>query len=173
MLKTALAKVLTIKVAAAAIGVAALGGGVALAASGGALPTAASDRAASASHAPAHPTGKPAVTGSQGERAGDAVPSPSLVGLCRAYVAGAGDNPGKALDNPAFGALIAAAGDRSKVAAFCASALKDAPAKSPAAKPDKGATTRPERGPNTRPTPKVTPSHPGKEVAPLAVPDLH
>jgi hypothetical protein len=54
---------------------------------------------------------------------GKASPSPSLVGLCRAYHAGAGDNPGKALENPAFRALIDAAGGKDKVTAYCTTLL--------------------------------------------------
>jgi hypothetical protein len=50
-------------------------------------------------------------------------PSPSLVGLCRAYTAHATHNPGKALISPAFAALITAAGGGGNVPAFCATLL--------------------------------------------------
>lgn len=53
-------------------------------------------------------------------------PSPSLVGLCHAYTAGAGSEHGKALDNPAFSALITAAGGRTGVDAYCAALSKEA-----------------------------------------------
>lgn len=46
-------------------------------------------------------------------------PSPSLRGLCTAWAAGAGDNPGKAAENPAFGALVKAAGDPGAVPGYC------------------------------------------------------
>jgi hypothetical protein len=150
MVKTALAKTLTVKIAAAALGVAAAGGGVALAASGGGAPTAGLGRSAAASHAPAPPTGKPSTTGSDQEH-GNAAPSPSIVGLCRAFAAGAGDNPGKALDNPAFGALVAAAGDKAKVADYCAPMLEREA-------PESAATAA-----AGRPTPRATPSHPAPD----------
>jgi hypothetical protein len=156
MPKTALAKTLTVKIAAAAIGVAAAGGGVALAASAGGAPTAGLGPSAAASHAPAPPTGKASTTGSDREN-GNAAPSPSIVGLCRAFAAGAGDNPGKALDNPAFGALVAAAGDKAKVADYCAPMLeRDAPGS-----PATAAAGQPAAG---RPTPKATPSHPAPDT---------
>ena len=53
--------------------------------------------------------GKSASSSAGGQSANHpaATPSPSLRGLCQAYTAHAADNPGKALDNPAFAALIA------------------------------------------------------------------
>jgi len=55
-------------------------------------------------------------------------PSPSLVGLCHAVDAGNKDDHGKALENPAFTALITAAGGKEKVDAFCATLLASASA---------------------------------------------
>lgn len=46
-------------------------------------------------------------------------PSPSLFGLCQAFLNSAGDNPGKALESPAFEALIAEAGEKDKVGEYC------------------------------------------------------
>ncbi|HEU5158333.1 MAG TPA: hypothetical protein VFU43_15155 [Streptosporangiaceae bacterium] len=75
-------------------------------------------------------------------------PRSSLVGLCRAYTAGAGDAPGKALDKPAFAALIAAAGGKHKVPSYCAELL---------AGESKG------RGGSTQSSPaEGTPSQPGQ-----------
>ena len=75
---------------------------------------------------------------------GNADPSPSLVGLCRALTAGAGSDHGKALENPAFQALITAAGGKDGVDAFCTKLLADSG-------PDHGAAN---------PTPTEHPSHP-------------
>ena len=176
MLKTALAKALTVKVAAATIGVAALGGGMALAGTSGAHTTAGhSGAAAKASHAPANPTGKPTAGRSDDGRGSDAAPSPSLVGLCRAYAAGVADNPGKALDNPAFGALIAAARGKANVEAFCAPALKKRSTNAPTAKPRR-ATQKPDNGSGARPSQKATPPDPDKgkpTPSPAPVPDAH
>jgi hypothetical protein len=160
-MKAALAKWVSVKVAAAAIGVALAGGGVALAASTGTEPTAALGKRDGANHGPAHPTGKPSTAPSKRDQPG-AAPSPSLVGLCRAYAAGAGDNPGKALDNPAFSVLITAAGGKEKIAEFCAPALRDEPAAAPDAKPSKTPAAKPDNPAATRPTPKAKPSQHGK-----------
>jgi hypothetical protein len=124
MLKIALAKLLTVKAAAATTTIiAATGvGGVALAASTGVLPNPLVDTPAtpSATHAPATP-GSPTATTPHPAGAGDASasPSPSLLGLCQAYTAGAAANPGKALDNPAFTVLINAAGGADHVTEYC------------------------------------------------------
>ena len=166
MVKTALLKMVSVKVAAVAIGVAVAGGGVALAASSGKAPTAGLGKGEAASHAPAHPTGKPTAAPDKGnadagEKAG--APSPSLVGLCRAYAAGVGDSPGKALDNPAFQALITAAGGNDKVAGYCDTVLAAKAANADAAPADKPSAVpakKPQDPAGSRPTPKATPSHP-------------
>ncbi|WP_214371156.1 hypothetical protein [Pseudonocardia sp. H11422] len=67
------------------------------------------------------------------ERSG--TPSPSLPGLCRAWSAGATDNPGRAAENPAFTALVAAAGDPSKVDGYCAGLTEDHPTGRPTTAP--------------------------------------
>ena len=147
MLKTTVAKMLTVKAVAAAIAVGAVGGGVALAASNGALPSGLGS-GNSAKQPAAHATGQQAPDADK-DKGGSADPSPSLVGLCRAYAAGVADNPGKALENPAFRALISAAGARDKVGNYCTDLLKDQPATASSARPDGG-----------RPSAKATPSHP-------------
>lgn len=157
MIKTAVAKLLTVKVASLVIASTAVGG-VALAASSGALPnplaTSGADNAKTAanSHASAKAGHDPAGS-----------PSPSMVGLCRAYAAGVADNPGKALENPAFGALISAAGGKDHVSAFCAKVLASAPGNAPSAVPGKHPTGRPSTaggGPGNVPTavPTTTPT---------------
>jgi hypothetical protein len=150
MLKTAVAKILTVKAAAAAIAVTVVGGGVALAASSGALPSGLGAGNAH-SQASAHATARPSAAAAADAENGNAAPSPSLVGLCRAYAAGVHDNPGKALDNPAFGVLITAADGKDNVGDYCTDLLKDQPATGSNAKPDDVPT-----GPATH----TTPSHP-------------
>jgi hypothetical protein len=155
MLKTTLAKLLTVKVAAAAMAVTAAGGGLALAATNGALPSGADNTHSQASaHVTARPSAAAHANAAAGADAdhGSAAPSPSLVGLCRAYAAGVQDNPGKALDNPAFGALITAADGKDNVSDYCTDLLKD--------KPATGASAKADHEPTARPTTHATPSHP-------------
>jgi hypothetical protein len=173
VIKTALAKLLTIKVAAAAL-TATAAGGVALAAGTGHLPGSAggaapTDRPTATHDTRTHHTGK-ASTARDGHHS--ASPSPSLVGLCHAYQAGAGDNPGKALDNPAFTHLITVAGGKDKVAAYCTDLIKTHPGKArashPAGAPTHPATTRPAHpagAPTTHPT--GAPTHPAKSTHPV------
>ena len=173
MLKTAVVKLLTVKalaIAALAVGT----GGVALAASTGALPNplgnhptpAASAGQSDASHGPAaspHPRGS-------------ADPSPSLVGLCHAYTAGAGSAQGKALDNPAFHALLVAAGGKDNVNSYCTNLLATtsahpsgsagdhptgAPSSHPSGRPSSHPTGDPSGHPSGHPTgaPSPKPSH--------------
>jgi hypothetical protein len=175
MLKTALAKLATAKVAIALAAVG--GGGVALAAGSGHLPGAGtaehhvSDRPtasvtgsarASGGHgtasAAAH-TSAAAGSAAAGHATPSGSPSPNLRGLCTALNASVGDNPGKALGKPAFTVLITAAGGKDKAAAYC-SALLATPA---AAAPSQSAGQmhpEPSTG-TTHPTgPATTPSHP-------------
>lgn len=114
-------KLLALKTVIAVVGLS--GGSVALAAATGNLPA----------HLGGHPaaaTSASSASASADARGGHhhaATPSPTVRGLCHAYTAGAGSNPGKALDNPAFGALISAAGGKDKVSSYCAAALTSAP----------------------------------------------
>ena len=135
MIKLTFAKLLTAKVAAAAAAIFAVGG-VATAAATGALPLPAGGSAPATSTS-SHPaaTGSPSTRVAAHTPAGDTraehepSPSPSLTGLCHAYTAGNKAEHGKALDNPAFTALIQAAGDKTKVDGYCTTLVKDEPAK--------------------------------------------
>jgi hypothetical protein len=151
MIKTALA----IKVAAAALSATTVGG-VALAAGTGHLPESLGGAAPTARPTATHDTGKASATR---DKHPNASPSPSLIGLCHAYRAGAGDNSGKALDNPAFTHLITVAGGKDKVAAYCADLLKTHAGKAPGSHPTGKPTTQPTTKPTTHPTTKPT-THP-------------
>lgn len=107
MIKAGLAKALTLKVGLA-LGAAVAAGGVAVAASTGALPNLLAGK----------PSHSPGPHGS---------PSPSLHGLCNAFSHGDKSEHGKALESPAFQALITAAGGKDKVEGFCADLLKATP----------------------------------------------
>jgi hypothetical protein len=158
MMKSAVvAKLLTLKAAVIAV-TAVSAGGVALAASTGVLPNPLTPNSPSS-----HSTDAPDHTGGP-----NATPSPSLIGLCTAYLAGAGADHGKALESPAFRALITAAGGQDKLDTFCAGLGVTAPgsrgAGSPTAHPTGGpshpdATEHPT-GPPSHPTGPPT-SHPG------------
>jgi hypothetical protein len=148
MIKTALAKVLTVK--AVAILAALSAGGVALAATTGVLPNPLRETPVT----PTHPATTPHAGGNGGGQGGsDATPSPSLEGLCTAFLAGAGSEHGKALDNPAFTVLITAAGGRDGVEAYCATlqhGAADHPTGAPASHP--GNTDHPTGPPSAKPT---------------------
>jgi hypothetical protein len=146
MLRTALSKILAAKAVAAVVLLAGATGGVALAAtvSNGsdappadrpaatrtATPSSAANPSSAAEHGSADrtksadPTATESPTASAAAPAPPANPDPSLTGLCNAWSAGATDNPGKAADNPAFSALVKAAGSPEKVEDYCAT-LKD------------------------------------------------
>jgi hypothetical protein len=160
MVKTAAAKLLAANLVIGAT-VAAATGGVALAAathhlpgplhhahapvvgeshSQGAAPPSASNRLptpTAAGRSGAHPSGSTTHT---------AAPSPSMVGLCTAFNAAVADNPGKALNNPAFTALITAAGGKDNVAAYCATILAES----------SGTPTHPTGAPSTHPSAPTT-----------------
>jgi hypothetical protein len=151
MLKVTLAKVLTVKIAAIAVATLAVGG-VAVAAATGNLPNQGDPTPPPAVTVPSLPDKPSGASGEgQGPNAPDkdkntapdkpngdnASPSPSLAGLCNAFTADAGADRGKALENPAFNALITAAGGKDKVPAYCAD-LAGKPGKSgnPPGKPN-------------------------------------
>lgn len=140
-------KLLAVKAVIAAVGL--TGGGVALAAATGHMPSNAGGNPSAASSA-AHATASHSA-GGQSANHPAASPSPSLRGLCQAYTAHAADNPGKALDNPAFSALISAAGGKANVSGFCATKL--------AAKPGNAPTTHSTGKPSSMPTTANT-AHP-------------
>jgi hypothetical protein len=164
VIKTWLTKLLTVK-AAAVLAVAATGGGVALAASSGTLPNPLADKPA-VTPSTGHDTDRPGTAASHpGGKGPSALPSPSLVGLCHAYEAGAGADHGKALESPAFTALITEAGGKDKVDGYCKTLLATSPGNGsgPSAHPsgDSGdaGTQHPTGAPTEHPTGAPT-SHP-------------
>lgn len=130
VLKSTLAKILTVKVAALVATAAGTSGVVLAATSGVLLPGDKPSDPRPADHPPAihssahSPAGTPR---DEAPRSGQA-PSPSPHGLCNAYQADKRDDPGKALDSPAFRALVTAAGGRDNVDDYCetVSAAQDA-----------------------------------------------
>ncbi len=148
MMKTWLAKLLTVK-AAALLAVTAAGG-VALAATTGTLPNPLTDTPAATPSA-AHATGRPTTTPSHPGGGPSALPSASLLGLCHAYTAGAGAERGKALTDPAFTALITAAGGAGKVDGFCKTLLASAPGNAPSHPSGPADTTHPTGPPTSTP----------------------
>lgn len=145
-------KLLVAKAVLAAVGVA--GGGVALAAATGHMPSNLTGTPAAASSA-ASSIAMPSANGKPATHPVSS-PSPSLRGLCQAYTAHVGSSPGKALDSPAFSALIAAAGGKDKVAAFCASMLSAQPGNRPTAHPGGKPSSLPTPASTTHPTGKPT-----------------
>jgi hypothetical protein len=158
MIKTAVMKLLTVKAAAVValaaaggVAVAATTGTLPTTLTGSEHST--SGLSGTASHGAGKPSARPSASdngknhegdqngangGQHGNQNGDqngegpeganGSPSPSLVGLCHAVDAGNKDDHGKALENPAFTALITAAGGKEKVDAFCATLLASASA---------------------------------------------
>lgn len=165
MITTSLARLLTLKAAAAAAAAFAAGG-IALAAGTGHLPI---HSGAPAAHTSTLAKGTPSPTAHHPVHT--AMPSTAFYGLCRAYTARVSTSPGKALQNPAFTALIAAAGGTANVNAFCAAILKTGPGHTAAHQKGKSAahptgnpSTHPGGGPSSHPTgepPSLpTPTHP-------------
>jgi len=181
MIKIMLAKLLTTKLAVAAAAAAAVtAGGVAAVAATGNLPGSPDSSSVSTpATTPASATSSVSTTKAAESSHGDAKgagavpsgsPSPSLVGLCHAYTAGAGADHGKALESPAFTVLVTTAGGRDKVDAYCAKVVADAdhasksavPARPPAAN---GHSAQPHptggQGDTHKTVPTVTkPTHP-------------
>jgi hypothetical protein len=174
MIKTALAKLLTLKVATATATFTVMGG-VALAAGTGTLPSdldgksSKADAAASNSQADGaggRPDPKPTPSEKKSkDNTPKGTPSPSMVGLCKAYAAHDEGQRGKALESPAFRALITTAGTKADVTAFCTKLLaaKDAEADkadtpdTPDAADKAKDKARPERR-DGKPTPTSTPA---------------
>jgi hypothetical protein len=153
------ANVLGIKAAVIAFTI--LAAGVALAAGTGVLPTPFAPASAPASTSPLDNSAAPASSRADGtsfpgassatvvasERAssspgssGAAVDHASLVGLCHAYRARGDRDPGAAIGDAGFAALVAAAGGADKVEEFCTGLLGAspvAPSGSPSAGPGK------------------------------------
>ena len=114
-----LAKLLTVKAAAMAAAVTAGAGSIALAAGAGVLPIELPifPAAPAATHPPASPAEQSSPEGNGGDPAG--IPSPSITALCEAYAAEVSNDPGHALEGPAFQVLATAAGGADKVDSFC------------------------------------------------------
>lgn len=171
MIKTMLAGLLTAKILIPAAAAATVGG-IALAGVTGTLPlpedTPANPPADTSTSAPPSRT-TPAAK--------DGAPSPAISGLCQAYTSGADNERGKALDSPAFQALITEAGGKDNVGEYCADVLAERPGKPtdvpspqsttpahptarPTGTPDE-APARPTGSPTTKPNaPTKTPEHP-------------
>lgn len=135
--RSMLAKLLTLKVAAAAFACTATVGGVALAASTGALPNPIS------SNKPSHQPSHSAPASHAPLPSGSARPVPSgsaLPGLCREWAAKDRDHRTQSLDDAHFGELVKRAGqkDRDHVERFCGLHKPD-----PSAKPSTRPSTRP------------------------------
>ena len=125
MTKSRWARLLTAKVAAAVAAIFVVGG-VATAAVTGALPLPAGGSApAPSSSRPALPAAGPSTTPATTQAPDESGPghssaaAPSLVGLCQAYRAGDKADHGRALESPAFAALVTAAGDKTQVDGYC------------------------------------------------------
>jgi len=129
-------KVLTMKAAAAALVAVLSIGGIAAAATGllpgQASPAADQAPADTAAAAAAHGLGKAAAAnvggtaqaGAPDGRGRESAVGPDATGaaragLCRAWQAGQGGDPGRRMDSVAFQALVAAAGGADKVAGYC------------------------------------------------------
>ncbi|MBM0260351.1 hypothetical protein [Micromonospora sp. 4G55] len=107
-----LARLAGLKVALAGLAVAATGG-VALAAATGTLPgplhrdAPVTPPSAGSQSTPPTTAGPRSAAPSSGQpEPSRPTPAASILGLCRSYRAAAGDNPGRALDNPAFADLV-------------------------------------------------------------------
>jgi hypothetical protein len=158
MIKSVVAKLLTVKVAALAATVAGVGG-VALAASTGTLPGALNANKPSASHSPATDKGQPSGHPSGGpadRRDPAAVPSgfpPGLYWLCNDYIGRDAENRGKALAESKFRDLAKQAGgqDRDKADKFCDKLLNSSPDSESGNAPTAHPTGAPERTKNPRP----------------------
>jgi hypothetical protein len=139
-----IAKLLTLKIAMGTA-TAMAAGGIALAASNGTLPNPLAEQAA--------PQASAAAENADDSHGKAGSPSPSLIGLCKAYGAKVGANEkGKALDSAAFQALITAAGGKDKVTSYCEDLLASA-------KPERGQapTDHPTGAPTERPSKPAAP----------------
>ncbi|MEH0935778.1 hypothetical protein [Micromonospora psammae] len=174
----ALAGLAGLKVALAALAVTATGG-VALAAATDTLPgplDRSDDRPSvpSAAPGPVSPTSSRPGRSTPPSTVESPRPTPAaaILGLCRAYRADAGDNPGRTLENPVFTDLITSAGGRDKVADYCEQAVADRGG--PDAPPDP-TTDRPGSAPKTRPSGRASheparPTGAGKPSVPAPAP---
>jgi hypothetical protein len=120
-----LTKLLTIKAAAAVLGVL-VTGGVAAAATGN-LPAPAQQAAHALLGGAGVPAPAEATATTQAHAVGPDAAGPAALGLCRAWSAGQGGQHGKKLDAPAFAALAKAAGGSDQIGAYCAQVTASTP----------------------------------------------
>ncbi|RKN45420.1 hypothetical protein D7223_17635 [Micromonospora endolithica] len=172
----------TVRAAWAGVLVAA-SGGVAFAAAGGDLPHPLRPPAPTTAPSATDP-GAPGASPTADPDTGSGTPAPgdrptraaSLAGLCRAYRADAGGDPGRPLDNPVFGDLVGAAGGRERVPGYCdrvltASAGPDASTARPGDRATDPPADRSGTGSTHRPgVPTGLPSHTGRPATPRSVP---
>jgi hypothetical protein len=140
--KVGAANAFAAKAIAGMVAMFALTGGVALAGATSNLPAPLQRAAHSAFNAPlphhhgapnsrrheSHPTSAPSGSRPTGASDIKASPSPNLAGLCHAFQAGATSNPGNAIRNPAFQALVHAAGGDVNLRQYCTTLIgSDAP----------------------------------------------
>lgn len=151
MVKTALAKLITVKVVAVFAGVLGVGG-VAVAASSGAVPGALTFGGPAKSASP-HPA-KTTPTGTPSSRLSHpAAPPPGLVWLCQDYLGRDRDQRRDALDDQRFDELESRVGgrDRDKADRFCDDLLTRWPSASPKERPA-GAPGTPSPRPSGKPS---------------------
>ncbi|MBX6356136.1 MAG: hypothetical protein IRZ05_09830 [Micromonosporaceae bacterium] len=170
MIKTALAKLLTVKAAALAATVVGVGG-VALAASTGTIPGTQHSTGPAASHsqaAKAHPSGTPA-SHPAGRPSRAAVPSgmpPGLYWLCNDYIGRDAEHRGKALGESKFQELAARTGrDRDNADKFCDKLLQQgdkggAPTAHPTGAAERTANPAPDKPSQAGEPPANRPSGP-------------
>jgi hypothetical protein len=120
-----LTKLLTVKAAAAVLGVL-VSGGVAAAATGN-LPAPAQQAAHALLGGAGVPAPAEATVTTRAHPVGPDAAGPAAQGLCRAWSAGQGGQDGKKLDAPAFAALAKAAGGSDQIAGFCAKVTASTP----------------------------------------------
>ena len=158
-------KLTTLKVAVVTLATTSVLGGVAFAASTNTFPYQRDDRPpASVTPDPVRPSGQPTPTGPGGDpsttppgavpsdRPARTGPAPSLIGQCRAYEARPPGKRRKELANPAFRALVAAAGGPDRVAAYCTALLGPDTKPAPGSKPSKSPKTKPSPHSKTKGT---------------------
>jgi hypothetical protein len=159
MIKTVLAKLLTVKIAAVTAGV--LGaGGVAVASSAGALPGPLNFREPIASSSP-HPKKTPPTAHPSGTASPKAAP-PGLVWLCHDYIGRDRDHRRAALDDGRFKELADKAGgkDRDKADRFCDDLLHRWPNATATPRPD-GKHGAPDGTPSPRSSERPDSDKPG------------
>lgn len=171
-------RLLAIKIGVAA---AVVLGGVAIAATTGYLPNplapGSDDSPGSTTSPPWWTTsgagpGGPSASGLPGGSLGpSALPSASLPGLCRAYLAHLESKPDKPWDNSAFAALSALAGGDDKVRGYCTALVEEDDKKPKPSNTGPTPTTRPSATPAGPTTPGTVTSGGGANVHATTGPD--